>query len=189
MRADLRVRTPDEPVKIVMVARFAQQKAQREVLDALAQLPRDGWVMTFVGDGPEWELAIAKAQTLGLDDRVQFAGHRDDVVAVLAGSDIGLLWSHYEGMPLALMEAMRAGLACVANDLPGVRALFGDPPAGVVVPFDSTALAAALEALLADESRRVALAAASRSRFESEYSMSVHLAAIEKVYLASRGPQ
>ena len=49
---------------------------------------------------------------------MRFLGHRDDVPTVLASQDISILWSEYEGMPIALMEAMRAGLCCIASDLP-----------------------------------------------------------------------
>ena len=68
-----------------------------------------------------------------LRGRVAFLGHRDDVAEILAASDVGVLWSRYEGLPISVMEYMRAGLCCVASDLPGVRALFGEQSAGLVV--------------------------------------------------------
>ena len=127
------------PVGLVMVARFAPPKQQPALIDAMRALADLDWTLIFVGDGPDRPVCEASAAAAFPDGRVRFLGHRDDVPGLLAANDIAVLWSRYEGMPIALMEAMRAGLCCVANDLPGVHALFGGQrdgdstgPAGVV---------------------------------------------------------
>ncbi len=96
-----------------------------------------------------------------LGDRVSFLGHRDDVPQVLAAHDVIVLWSAYEGMPISLLEGMRAGLCCVASDLPGVRVLFGTPPAGLVAGSPGE-LAAAIDQLVGDVGRRAELGARAR---------------------------
>ena len=173
----------DRRPTIVMVARFAPPKQQRQLIEVLAQLDDVEFEMIFVGDGPMLERAAESARPLG--DRVRFLGHRDDVEELLAGSDVAVLWSGYEGMPIALMEAMRAGLCCVASDLPGVRALFGQPPVGLTA-VDADELEEALRSVLADHSRLEAFAAAARLRFEEAFTIERMADAVEMVYDAAR---
>ena len=182
--AAVRAATASSSVTIVMVARFAPPKAQRDVLQAVGLMPAGDWVVQFVGDGPEFEAVRNSPEAAAAGGRVQFLGHRDDIGEILAAADVGLLWSRYEGMPLALMEAMRAGLVCVANDLPGVHALLG-ADAGMILDFRPEVLADALAALIADSARRAELGAAARRRFEHEFSMDRHLTRVLAVYDAA----
>ncbi|MCB0965419.1 MAG: glycosyltransferase [Ilumatobacter sp.] len=133
-------RSADGPVRLVMVARFAPPKQQAALLQALADVADVAWELTFVGEGPGRTACEQIAAARFGDGRVSFAGHRDDVPALLARHDVAVLWSGYEGMPMALLEGMRAGLCCLANDLPGVRVLFGTDhdlePAGVIADAD-----------------------------------------------------
>jgi len=136
-----RGRARNGPIRLVMVARFAPPKLQRSLLDALSGVADVDWELTFVGDGPGRLDAEHLAADRFLDGRVEFVAHSDDVPVLLAQHDIAVLWSGYEGMPMALLEGMRSGLCCVANDLPGARALFGIgeriEPAGVITDSDS----------------------------------------------------
>jgi glycosyltransferase involved in cell wall biosynthesis len=172
---------PGDVVRMIMVARFAPPKLQLELVERLAGVADLAWELLLVGDGPEREACESRAATL-LGDRVRFLGHRDDVPALLAGCDVGVLWSGYEGMPLALLEAMRSGLCCVANDLPGVRFLFGDEPAGVVVPREPAAFEPSLRSLLTDAGRIDRLATAARARYEQEFTMDTMAVRIRSVY-------
>lgn len=170
-----------EDLHLVMVARFAPPKDHLGVIAALAHLPRDGWTCTFVGDGRLRAAAEVAAAAAGFDDQVVFAGERDDVPELLAAADVGLLWSAYEGMPLALMEAMRAGLACVANSLPGTEAMLGGG-AGVLLSKRSEALAEALSNLLGDRARVEHLAAAARRRYEKQFTLARNADEVQLVY-------
>jgi glycosyltransferase involved in cell wall biosynthesis len=170
------------PLVLVMVARFAAPKLQAQLAAALADLTELPWSMQFVGDGPELEACrAAVAARPSLSGRVAFLGHRDDVAEVLAAADIGILWSRYEGLPMSVMEYMRAGLCCVASDLPGVRVLLGDEPAGVVVGSDAE-LVSALSDLLRTPERLDAFGHRARMRYESQYSVDAMVAATEAVY-------
>jgi glycosyltransferase involved in cell wall biosynthesis len=177
-------RRPGEPgdlVRMVMVARFAPPKLQLELVDLLATVADLPWELILVGDGPQREACEARSMA-SFGDRVRFLGHRDDVPSLLAGCDVGLLWSGYEGMPLALLEAMRAGLCCVANDLAGVRFLFGDDAAGVVVPREPAAFESSFRSLLADPDRVRRLAAAARQRYEEEFTIATMAERIRTLY-------
>lgn len=173
-------RVGDGTPRLVMVARFAPPKLQRELIDVMSTLLDLRWSLTFVGDGPE--LAASHEHGIAaLGDRVSFAGHRDDMAQVLAMADVSVLWSRYEGMPISVLEAMRAGLCCVASDLPGVRALFGDPPCGLVAA-DEAELARVLRRVVSEPEVRRALGVRARTRFEQSFSSTAMAASIDQVY-------
>ena len=167
--------------RIVMVARFAPPKQQQRLIDVLSRLTDLDWEMTFVGDGPQ--LSDAKRTAAPLGDRVRFLGHRDDVDDLLASCDVAVLWSGYEGMPIALMEAMRAGLACVASDLAGVRELFGEPAAGLTA-LDEKALESGLREVLSNPTRLDELAAMARCRFDTAFRIEQMVDGVSAVYAA-----
>jgi glycosyltransferase involved in cell wall biosynthesis len=170
---------------LVMVARFAPPKLQAELLTAMAELSDRLWTLNFVGDGPQLGACRAFAErSPQLRDRVMFLGHRDDVADVLAASDIGLLWSRYEGLPISVIEYMRAGLCCVASDLPGTRTLFGpEPPAGELAGSTGE-LAAVLRHVLSEPDEIDGLAERARRRYEDHYSAAAMVAATGQVYRA-----
>lgn len=170
----------DGAPSVVMVARFAPPKLQRELVSVMSTMLDTPWKLVFVGDGPD----LAETEVFGrqlLGDRVQFLGHRDDVHDVLSASSVAVLWSRYEGMPISLIEAMRAGVPCVGSDLPGVRAVLGDPPAGAVAGSPDR-LAAELRALLMDPDRRTDLGRVARQRFEAHFSIDAVRIATQRVY-------
>jgi glycosyltransferase involved in cell wall biosynthesis len=183
----------DGVARLVMVARFAPPKRQRELVDVLAAMTDIEWTVTFVGDGPA--LADVRTHAAGLlGERVDFLGHRDDAGHLVAEYDIAVLWSGYEGMPIALMEAMRAGLACVASDLPGVRRLFGDH-GGVTAP-NERALGVILRRFCEDYDAVDAAGASARKRFLAEFTVDAMADAIDDVYdqvvaapVRGRGPR
>lgn len=185
---DLVRHVPDTgPAAIVMVARFAAPKRQAELIETMAGLTEDNWTLTFVGDGPQ----LGACQELGqrlLGDRVRFLGNRTDVEAILASHDVAVLWSAYEGLPISMLEAMRAGLCCVGSDLPGVRTLLAGPDVGIVAG-SAEELGRQIKKLCGDRSRIRALGGLARQRFEQRYSASAMAAATRSVYrevLASR---
>ena len=185
--ADNRI-DPPAIVRIVMVARFAAPKDQRGVISALTQLAPTGWQMDFVGDGDDLEPCQQLIRTLNLADRVSTLGQRDDVERLLSQADIAVLWSRYEGLPLAMMEAMRAGLACVSSLLPGTIELFGQPPVGRLATTGDQ-LAQALQALIDDQGLRFALGAAARLRYEQSFTLDRMVQCTQQVYeVAIRQP-
>jgi glycosyltransferase involved in cell wall biosynthesis len=186
----LRRQGPVDPVAglvMVMVARFAPPKLQQELLTTLEALDERAWTLRLVGDGPGLADCRSLVSTSAvLATRVELLGHRDDVPEILASSDVGLLWSRYEGLPISVMEQMRAGLACVASDLPGTRVLFGDEPAGVVAASSDDLLSVLVD-LLKDSSRVEQLGAAARCRYELAYTSDAMMTATNEVYAAVTG--
>lgn len=173
----------DSPPKIVMVARFDLQKDPFGLIDALGLLPGLSWSCDFVGEGPLLESARRRAAELGLSDRVRFLGHSDQVEAVLQESQIFTLVTHWEGLPLSIIEAMRAGLPVIASDVGGVNELIEDYDTGFLIPKeDVQALASRLSLLIKDPTLRSRLGVAGRRRFENHFSMGRMIDRTEAVY-------
>ena len=120
--------------------------------------------LVIVGEGPLEAELKAQAATLGLDAR--FAGHRDDVPALLASAAVFVLPSTWEGQPLILQEALRAGVPIVATRVGGTPELTGEDAALLVPPGDAVRLADAVRAVLTDQvlAARLRRAAANRAR-------------------------
>jgi len=109
---------------------------------------------------------------LGLADQVRFLGFCPDVPGLLMGHQICVLSSHYEGMPLALVEGMAAGCAVVGSAVPGIRELIADGEDGrLVPPRDPAALADALQSLLASPAEAARLGRAARATALGRYSL------------------
>ena len=137
----------------------------------------------IAGDGPERERLVAKAAAVGVADRVRWLGHRDDVPALLAAADLFVLPSLNEGLPLAAMEAMLAGVPIVATDAGGTGEIVRDGTTGVLVPpGDPLALSASIRALLGDRSRAARLAIAARELIEREHSAAAMVAETSRLY-------
>ena len=136
---------------VLAVGRLAAQKDFGTLLAAAAR-----WrdldpppLLAIAGDGPLAGELRAQAASVGVD--AAFLGHRDDVPDLLAAATVFVLPSRWEGQPLVLQEALRAGAAIVATRVGGVPDLVGDA-AVLVPPGDAQALAAAVRAVLADPS-------------------------------------
>jgi glycosyltransferase involved in cell wall biosynthesis len=145
-------------VLIVSVARLDPQKNPLLLIDALPDDPRCH--LLLAGDGTLLEAARKKA-----GPRVHFLGVRSDIPDLLAACDLFALASDYEGLPVAVIEAMAAGLPVIATKVGGVPELVEDNVTGILVPpRDRGALAGALAAMVRDPARRGLFGACARER-------------------------
>ncbi len=177
---------------LVMVARLSKQKDHGTLLHALALLRARGLtpILHLAGGGkPAHRKPLEQlANTLGLSEQVRFLGVIPNVPALLMQSQIAVLSTHYEGMPLALIEGMAAGCAVVASDVPGVREIIQDGVDGrLVAPKDPVALADALAALLNNPQQAAKLAFAGRQRAVSEFSRERMHQGYERLFLDIAG--
>lgn len=160
---------------IVMVARFSRQKDHATLVRAVGLLRERGLhpPLLLAGAGkPLHRRPVEKlVDELGLQGQVRFLGLHREVPALLMRHRIGVLSTHYEGMPLALIEAMAAGCAVVGTAVPGVREVIRDGEDGLLVPEnDAPALADALERLLRDDALAARLGAAAHARATTHFS-------------------
>jgi glycosyltransferase involved in cell wall biosynthesis len=162
------------PARVTMVGRLARQKRPDLLLKALASLrDRRGEEVaaTFMGDGPDLEAQVRLAGELGLRS-VQFLGDVQNVPCHLTQHSVLVLMANHEGLPIAVIEAMRAGLPIVASDLPGLREMMRSGEHGLLVPNDSAALASALEQLIESPELRRRYGHAARQRYENLFESS-----------------
>lgn len=156
-------------IKIVMVARFAPPKDQLLLMQALQRLPHQVRLM-LVGDGPTLIDMQKQAAVLGVAERVAFLGSRTDVAEILAESDLFVLASNSEGLPISIIEALRAGLPVVTTDVGGVRDSVMDSMNGWVVPRgDVSALREAIGRLASSPSMRISMGDAGRRIYEGKF--------------------
>jgi glycosyltransferase involved in cell wall biosynthesis len=139
--------------------------------------------LVLVGEGPERRRIERLAAELGIENRVHFAGFRDDVAEILAASDLFVLASRWEGMPNAILEAMAAGKPIVATSVEGVVEALGPLAADQVVPpLDSQAFADKVVATLADSALLRRLGLENRERAQTNFSLDAVADAYERLY-------
>lgn len=159
-----------EPANIVMVARMAQPKRPDLLLQALALLAAQGQrpATRLLGDGPERKQHQQLASALDLP-HVNFVGDVHNVAEQLAQHQIFVLLSDHEGLPISILEAMRAGMAIVATRLPGIEELIEHEYTGLLVPNDPLAIGQALQGLIGDATWRRRLGQAARRHYEQHF--------------------
>ncbi|MDQ7969987.1 MAG: glycosyltransferase [Oxalicibacterium faecigallinarum] len=161
---------------IVMAARFARQKDHTTLLHALALLRQRGLTppVQLAGGGKKRyrEAAQRLSLRLGLQDQVQFVGFCNDVPSLLMEHRICVLASHYEGMPLSLIEGMAAGCAVIGSRVVGIQEVINDRENGLLADHASAvAMADALEFLLRDDAVGSRLADQARVDAFNKYSL------------------
>jgi glycosyltransferase involved in cell wall biosynthesis len=159
----------DRPLVITMVSRFIEGKEQELLLRAFASIA-SGARLRLVGDGPTRQSAERLAQKLGIESKVEFMGNRDDVPWLLAESNIFVLASKSEMLPISILEAMRAGLPVIASDVGGVNEAVAHGETGLLVRSgDVSALMQALTQLASDSALRTRMGRAGRQRFTENF--------------------
>ncbi|MFC0529128.1 glycosyltransferase family 4 protein [Phytohabitans kaempferiae] len=156
---------PDHERELVIgcVGRLDPVKGQDVLIAALARLPRTR--LRIIGSGAQEAELRAQADRLGVGDRVELTGWCDRVPEHLHDLDIYCQPSRYETLGLALIEAMGAGLPCVASATGGVPELLDHGRCGRLVPTgDAAALAEAIGRLAADPAARTRLGQRARER-------------------------
>lgn len=172
-------------VLATFVGRLEAQKGADVLLESASILHLEALDLSFViaGDGSLRDELEAYVRSHGLAGRVKFLGLRRDVERVLAVSDIFVLPSRFEAMPIALIEAMAAGVPSVVTDVGDNADLVSCGPSGVVVPpGDAPALAAAIERLARDPERRRRMGAEARA-VAARHSVREASLAVERVYM------
>jgi len=157
-------------LRLVMAAgRLVPQKRHDVALSAIATLPHAALVI--VGDGPLRSALERQIGELRLAPRVRLVGARSDARALLAAADVVVQPSDWEGLPLVVLEAMRAARPVVASSVPGLRELIRDGEDGLLVPpDDAVALATSVTRVLGDERLARHLGDTAARRVEREFS-------------------
>jgi glycosyltransferase involved in cell wall biosynthesis len=158
---------PGDMPTVVCPARLSHQKGQDVLLKAWRtvreQVPTARLILA--GDGPQRLQLEHLAAELGIPDAIEFAGLIGDLRPLFAAADGFVLPSRYEGMPNALLEAMAAGMPCVATRVSGSEDIIIENESGLLVPpEDPQALASALVTILTQPQRASSLGREARAR-------------------------
>ena len=182
----------EDSLLIGMVGNFYRDQ-RKDQLTICRALPRvfaeiDNVHCVFAGGiepGAEDKMADCLAVSIenGIADRVHFLGARRDVPDILTSLDVFVLSSFYEGLPVAVSEAMLAGVPMILSDIPPHREASDDGRFARIFPVeDAEILGEELISLLTDQSRREEMAARAKEHAESNFSISAHLRELRKLY-------
>ncbi len=167
----------DGETLVLCLARLERQKGVDVLIEAARSLPATVRIVV-AGDGPEHDALLDPATAAG----VQLLGHRRDVADLLAAADLLCLPSRHEALPLALLEAMQAGVPVVASAVGGIPELLARGAGVLVAPGAATALGTAIGELVADPARRRRLAADGAVRVAARHAPAVVAQAHFAVY-------
>ncbi|HWD77994.1 MAG TPA: glycosyltransferase [Kribbella sp.] len=169
------------------VGRIDYQKAPEHLIAAIAALRHADTVAVWIGSGPGEQAARELVRRLGLEDRFVFAGERSDVPQLLPAFDVFAMASRYEGLPCAVVEAMRCGLPVVATAVNSVPDLVVPGESGILVPPGRPRLLAeAVDELLADRGKAQRMARRGQTAAGSTYDAESLAEVLDQVYSAGR---
>lgn len=170
---------------ILAVGGLHPRKGFDVLLKALARMAvSQPWQLIIAGEGPERVGLRALAADLGIRDKVTLLGQREDVPDLQAAADLFIMPSLWEGLPLAVLEAMLAGTPVIASAISGIpEAIDPDEDQGLLVPAgDIEALAQAMEDLVGDKERRKRVAAAGQARARKDFTTQAMIDKYEAMY-------
>jgi colanic acid/amylovoran biosynthesis glycosyltransferase len=167
---------PDGDLRLLTVGRLEREKGHAILLEAVSLLQQRHVpvVLEVVGDGSRLDSLRRQAESLGISDRVTFAGPvgQDRIQDRYRAADAFCLPSLGEGIPVVLMEALASGLPVIASNTMGIPELIEDGATGLLVsPGRHEDLAAAIERLARDRSLGGRLGAAGRERVMEEFNL------------------
>jgi glycosyltransferase involved in cell wall biosynthesis len=172
-----------QPPLMVMVARFAAQKDHSTLLQALSELLTLDWHLFLVGTGDREARVAAQVNALGLRHRVRIVGPETNVARLLMQAQIFVLSTHFEALPISILEAMRAGLPVVATNVGGISESVRHKETGLLVEHgDVAALRDALACVIAKPALRLALGRAGRRLWAAQFTASVMAERTVEVY-------
>ncbi|MBN1306072.1 MAG: glycosyltransferase family 4 protein [Anaerolineales bacterium] len=157
---------------LLTVGRLVHQKAQEVLIEAMPAIlaGHADLLLVIAGEGHKRQKFEALVTQFDLGEQIKLPGNRDDITELLALTDIFVLPSRWEGLPMALLEAMGSGLPVVATAVEGTRDVITDGEQGILIPpEDRELLAQAIIHLLKDETLRQELGESARQLVQERY--------------------
>lgn len=176
-------RQPSDVFTMTMVAGFREQKDHPTLLRALSQLKDREWKLNFLGHGELFESVRQLASELGIADKVNFAGAVTNVTDYLAQTDVKVLITHWEGLPISVIEALSLGIPVIASDVSGVSEEVIDGHNGLLTERkNADSVRDAILKLLDDHQLRERFGRNSRQLYEEQFSPELMLEKTLDVY-------
>lgn len=159
---------------LISVGRLAPEKGHAVLIDAFCLITADfpSAHLMLAGSGALMDELQSQAQAAGFGDRIHFLGVRNNIPELLAASDLFILPSHSEGLPMALLEALAVGVPAVCTAVGGIPAVIKDGETGrLVPPNDPVIMAKVITELLSDENLCQKYSQAGKLLIEEKYSI------------------
>ena len=172
-------------LSLIMVARFAPPKEHLQLVKAAEQVLKSGYAVrcNLVGDGPLMAECAEYVRQHNLSSQVKLLGARNDVSSLLHASDVFCLISNYEGLPISIIEGMRADLPVLASNVGGVPELVEDGVNGFLINRgDIKQLAEKIICLLKDKKLLMNMGKKSREIYLEKFTSKVMIDKIKSVY-------
>ncbi|MBR3289717.1 MAG: glycosyltransferase family 4 protein [Clostridia bacterium] len=145
---------PHDPIRLIHVGRFSEQKNHECIIDAVSKLPRGAYRVDLWGEGERLDEIRDRVAQSGLADEIIFNGTTTDTYRELSASDIFLLPSKWEGVPMSIIEAMGTGLPIIASAVGGVPDMLMHEHSALLIRPNAGELKAAIERLAGSETLR-----------------------------------
>ena len=145
------------PIRIVHVGRFSEQKNHLCIIEALSKLPKGRFRIDFWGEGELLQSVKESSVHYCLDDYVFFNGTTDDIYSKLSDSDIFVLPSKWEGIPMSMIEAMGTGLPIIASEVGGIPNMVSNGENALLIIPNSESLKEAIECIAESKELRIRL--------------------------------
>lgn len=173
-------------IRIIAVGRLVQLKCFDTLVKASAKIIQQGkadLIVQIVGDGEDRMQLESLIADLGVGNSVKLLGIRDDVIELMRDADIFVIPSSYEGLSIAMIEAMACGLPIIGSDAPGIREFINHENNGLLFKIkDHRALADCIHQLVSDGKLRTYLSYAARKSFEKEYDMRKNIIPLDLLF-------
>lgn len=180
-----RLGVPENAIVLGTVGRLEEQKGHRYLIEALALLRKRGMdaILLLVGEGREGPALTALTASLGVEQQVMFLGTRSDLGDLFRAMDLFVMPSLWEGLSLAMLSAMAAGLPVVATSVGGVQQVLGSDEYGFSVPpGDAAVLASRIEGCFANPEEMVRMGKKGQRRVRENYSDEAMVSKLQTVY-------
>lgn len=174
-----------DQLRLVTVGRLSAIKNQKMLIDAIAIAVEENPAirLTIVGDGPERENLECQVASLSLKDHVEFLGFRKDAQKILEQKNAFILSSDYEGISIALLEAMSQSIPAIATNVGGIPETIQHEYSGLLVPKgDVSRLADAILKMAESSELRTKMGANARKFFERNFHEDIVLQKYNEVY-------
>ena len=184
-RRDVQVSASSDRIQITFLGELGERKGVRELVQALARLsPQSRWTATLAGNGRVAETA-ALCSELGITERTVIPGWLDErrCMQLLARTDIFVLPSLAENLPMAILEAFAFGKAVITTPVGAIPEVIDDERNGLLVPpGDVDALAAALDRLIGDDELRKRLGTTAQMDHALRYDIAPYVARLAGIW-------
>lgn len=183
----INLRESPQHFNIISIGRLTRNKGQQILLDALALLAEKKLPihLYLIGDGPDRQSLMNSVKELKIDRFVTFKGslNQIEVKKLLSESDLFVLPSFAEGIPVALMEAMAMGLPCIATMINGIPELITNEENGILVfPSDVKELEKQINELYHNKNKRIELGKKARERILAKWQLSDNVRKLAEVF-------